>query len=253
MKRDWTAFPMLAACLWGLQHPGFAAAKLEAQGPLAEVVEVQPEVQAERAILASPVRVNPKEARVQRPLNGPGPFGSSVPEFMLKDPLGIEKQGAKLYGACGMLIMLTVPSLAQYEKQVRWQKLLKSAKWPERFAPTCVVLEDLSQQRMFKERARAAMKEKYVSEPGGVVVLIDEDGSVRRKFRVQENETVILLADSNGAIIHHESDEVAPGPEAARRVMQHVAKMADAHALAQTRVALPSATGEMLAAGARKP
>ena len=53
-------------------------------------------------------------------------------------------------------------------------------------------------------------------------MLVDEDGAVRRSFGVQSNETVILLVDANGNVIHHEADFVEPDMEAARRLMGQV-------------------------------
>ena len=236
---------------WLLQRRGCAATKWDTREPKAEVVDMPPAVPEANSILATPVSVNPKEAKAQRPLNDSGPSGNKIPEFALKDPLGKVKHGEKLYGECGMLIMLTVPNLSQYEKQTRWQKVLKKEKWPEQFAPTCVVLEDLSQQVAFKERARAAIKERCATEPSNVVVLIDEDGAVRRKFGVQENETVIFLVDASGRILHQETDDAEPGPEAARRIMGQVARMAATQA--QDRAAPPMGAAVVLAAGMRKP
>ena len=157
--------------------------------------------------------------------SGPGVFAAQVPEFKLKDPAGGEHKSAQLHRGAGMLLMLTVPNLSQYEKQVRWNKFLKKQPWPAEHAPRQVLLEDLSQQTLFKDRARAMMADKY-DPNGAVTVLIDEDGGVRRGFRVPENETVILLVDPSGNIIHHEATEEMPDAEAARRVMKHVTALA---------------------------
>jgi hypothetical protein len=150
--------------------------------------------------------------------NGCGAYAERAPEFSLKDPLGKEHCGRKLYSETGMVIMLTVPNLTQFEKQKRWEKWLRKQAWPAQHAPRCVVLEDLSQQQSFKEKVRQMMVEKCKVEEK-LVVLVDEDGAVRRQFQVNNNETVILVVDPDGNVIHHERDDTEPDAAAARRVV----------------------------------
>jgi hypothetical protein len=151
-----------------------------------------------------------------------------IPSFSIKDPLGVEHASAKLYGSTGMLVMLTVPNLTQYERQQRWEKWVAKQKWPEHYAPQRVLIEDLSQQQMFKEKARGLMKDKY--DPNGdVVVLVDETGCVRRQFGVDVNETVIFLIDANGKIVHSEGDDVEPDRISAQRLISHVRQLAESN------------------------
>jgi len=149
-----------------------------------------------------------------------------IADFACKDPLGVEHKGTDLYGSTGMLVMLTVPNLTQYEKQQRWEKWVAKQKWPEHNAPQRVLIEDLSQQQTFKEKARAMMKQCY-DKKGDVVVLVDEDGNVRRQFGVNQNETVIFLIDASGRIIHSESDDVEPDRISAQRLITHVRNLAE--------------------------
>ena len=165
-------------------------------------------------------------ARSRMEANGSGDFAAEVPEFKLKDPRGESHTGASLFSSTGMLIMLTVPNLTQYEKQKRWEKWLNKQAWPQANAPRRVLLEDLSQQETFKDKVRAMMAEKY-DPRGEMTVLVDEDGKVRRGFGVQNNETVILLVDASGKIVHHESDFVEPEMESARRVGGQVRELAE--------------------------
>lgn len=187
---------------------------------------------------AQAVAHGPVEARPTG--NGAGLFAAEVPEFTLNDPLGAAQKSCDLYKTSGMLIMITVPSLSQYERQVRWQKHMDAQKWPAENAPRQVVLEDLSQQTMFKERARSMMKQKYLP-TGKVTVLIDEDGAVRRGFGVQENETVVLLINADGEVIHHENSEEMPDAASARRLMKHVTNLAQANAKRRVPVSTPTA------------
>lgn len=153
-----------------------------------------------------------------------------VPDFAMNDPLGVEHKSANLYGNTGMLVMITVPNLTQYERQQRWEKWVSKQKWPEHNAPQRVLMEDLSQQQTFKEKARGLMKEKY--DPNGdVVVLVDETGVVRRQFGVNLNETVIFLVDSAGRIVHCESDDVEPDRISAQRLITHVRQLAETNGM----------------------
>ena len=162
-----------------------------------------------------------KPARAKFEANGSGEFAEKIPQFSLKDPAGEAHTSASLVSGNGMLIMLTVPNLSQYEKQKRWDKWLSKQTWPKANAPRRVLLEDLSQQELFKEKVRGMMAEKY-NPNGDIMVLVDEDGKVRRDFGVQSNETVILVVDASGKIVHHESDFVEPDMDAARRVVGQV-------------------------------
>jgi hypothetical protein len=172
--------------------------------------------------------------------NGCGHFADSVPSFKLKDPLETEHDSSSLFNQTGMLIMITVPNLTQYEKQKRWEKYMTAHGWPTTSTPRRVVLEDLSQQETFKNKVRAMMKDKYKAD-GEYTVLIDEDGGVRKQFGVQDNETVILLADSQGRIIHNERDEIEPDRDAANRLMAQVHLLAGTFANAQKHIQAPLA------------
>ena len=158
--------------------------------------------------------------------NGPGDFVESVPDFTLKDALGTTHRANSLYAERGMLLMITVPNMTQYERQKRWEKLIKREGWPSEHAPRCVVLEDLSQQSSYKDKARKAMQEKS-HEESRELFLVDEDGSVRRQFGVQQNETVVLLIDNHGNVVHHEMDDVDNEDAAARRVSRLVRQLAE--------------------------
>lgn len=173
--------------------------------------------------------------------NGPGDYVEAVPEFTLKDCNGTAHDSTSLYKERGMLLMITVPNLTQYERQKRWEKLIKQQGWPENNAPRCVVLEDLSQQESYKEKARRLMQDKS-HEDNRELFLVDEDGNVRRQFGVQQNETVILLIDNSGNVVHHEVDDVDTEIEASRRVARLVRQLANA--LRSATVAAIQAPGE---------
>jgi hypothetical protein len=183
----------------------------------------------ESTVFASPVSTAVAE-RIAPTGNGSGQFAEIAPPFTLKDPNGKEYSSEKLYSEDGMMIMITVPNLTQFEKQKRWEKWLLKQKWPQHNKCQCVVLQDLSQQNSFKEKARTLMKEKYAK---GVdfILLVDENGTTRKQFNVPENETVILVVDREGHVIHHETDQEESEAPAARRVA------AQAHWLVKTKPA----------------
>jgi hypothetical protein len=157
--------------------------------------------------------------------NGNGVYPSTVPQFSLKDASGAAHSSEELHRECGMLLMLTVPNMTQCERQKRWEKWIKKEGWPEQNAPRCVVIEDMSQQETYKDRARRAIEDKS-KEDSRTLFLVDETGDVRRNFGIEQNETVILIIDSSGTVIHNEGDEVEPERESAHRVAQQVRKLA---------------------------
>ena len=161
----------------------------------------------------------PRVETATRPGNGHGSYAASIPSFTLKDGLGVAQPNEALYGGNGMVLMVTAPNLTQYEKQKRWEKCLSKQCWPAQNVPKCVVLQDLSQQPTFKDKVRKLIEEKCRAEQR-VVFLMDEDGNARRKLGVNDNETVILIVDRAGNVIHHESDDVEPEQESARRVTE---------------------------------
>jgi len=215
MNRDIDACPLqmlfiLALLLYGLAN-AMAAEKTDSK------------IRVEEKNKSNSNRRKPKKFSQA---NGSGAFCEFVPSFTLKDPLGSDIESNKLYSQNGMLIMVTVPNLTQYEKQKRWEKCIEKFAWPEFNAPKKVVIEDLSQQETFKEKVRNMMKEKY--EPNGeYTVLVDEEGSVRRQFGVLENETVLLVVDPRGNVIHHERDEVVPDVDSASRVLSQIHQLAE--------------------------
>ena len=82
----------------------------------------------------------------------------------------------------------------------------------------------MSQQETYREKALTMINEKASEDPR-LTFVIDNSGDLRRTFGVQENETVLLLIDKEGNVVHHETDEVEPDPDSARRVTRIVQAM----------------------------
>jgi hypothetical protein len=156
--------------------------------------------------------------------SGPGNFMERIPSLQMTDVKGLTHTSCELYKQSGMLLMITAPNLAQYEKQKRWDKQIRKAGWPETNAPKCVIVQDMSQQETYREKALTMISEKAQEDPR-LMFVIDNSGDLRRTFGVQENETVLLLIDKDGNVVHHELNDVEPDPDSARRVSKIVQAM----------------------------
>lgn len=159
---------------------------------------------------------------------GPGHFLEKMPRVNFKCIEGNEVCCNEMFKQSGMLLMITAPNLEQYEKQKRWDKQIRKAGWPETNAPRCVVIQDISQQETYRDRAMKLMTEK-AQEDKRLTFVIDNTGELRRLFNVHENETVLLLIDKDGNVVHHEHNDVEPDPESARRVSKLVKAMASSN------------------------
>jgi len=155
---------------------------------------------------------------------GHGHYMERIPSMKMTDVKGATHDSCELYKQAGMLLMITAPNLQQYEKQKRWNKQIRKAGWPETNAPKCVVVQDMSQQETYREKALTMITEKAAEDPL-LTFVIDNSGDLRRRFGVQENETIILLVDKDGNVVHHECDDVEPDADSARRVLKIVQAM----------------------------
>ena len=146
-----------------------------------------------------------------------GRFAAQMPAFTLKDPADTEHAHDRLY-AKGAVLIITIPNVKHGDYQSRWSKYLLKKEWPEQ-GPSLVMLEDLSQQKDFRDKALEGMKKSFKADKPPML-LIDPTGNVRRSFKVQNDETVVLIFDSKGALVHAEEEE--PTQEAAQRVRKIV-------------------------------
>lgn len=158
---------------------------------------------------------------------GHGNYMERIPSLKMTDIKGATHDSCELYKQTGMLLMITAPNLKQYEKQKRWDKQIRKAGWPETNAPKCVIVQDMSQQETYREKALTMITEKAAEDPR-LTFVIDNSGDLRRSLGVQENETILLLVDKDGNVVHHECDDVEPDPDSARRVSKIVQAMCGA-------------------------
>lgn len=123
---------------------------------------------------------------------------ADLPEFSLKDPAGTVHTHRALLDR-GAVIIVTIPNIKHGDVQSRYVKHLKQHLPPD--GPIMVIVEDLSQSSV-RGMAVRSMKAKY--KPGeSTLLLLDEDGALRRALSVPADETMMLVFDRNGRMVQH--------------------------------------------------
>ena len=143
-------------------------------------------------------------------------MAADLPSFSLKDALG-QTVTDKDISKSGAVLVLTAPILSAKSAQEGWDKYLQEIRAAK---PTLVFIEDM-QPSDFKSTARKRMQKDYKSgqEP---LILIDEDGILRRAFEVDEKKTVVIVLDKDGNKVLQENGK--PSEEAAKRIIEAALK-----------------------------
>jgi hypothetical protein len=143
--------------------------------------------------------------------SGAARFAQELPDFSLADPDGI-KHTKKSVLKNGVVLVVTAPILSQSDEQEDWAKLLADSRSGAK--AQLIFLEDM-QPSNFKGVARSKMKQQF--KPGqALLILLDEKGKLRRALKVTEEDTVVLVYDKHGTLIHAESGK--PSAERASAV-----------------------------------
>ncbi len=150
--------------------------------------------------------------------NGNGPYVGAMPAFKLKDPVEKEHSESQLKGKPSV-VLLTIPNVKHGDWQSRWSRWLTKKGWPEEV--NFVLVQDMSQSNV-KEKARASMKKKFKPEKMPLL-LLDETGEVRRSFQVRNDETVLLIFNKEGKVVHFCDQK--PTIEEARKIKKMVDQM----------------------------
>ena len=159
-----------------------------------------------------------------------GNYLEKIPDFTLKDPAAGSHTGESLLKDTkkGLVVIVTIPNAKHGPMQSRWQSKLMKKNWPE--GMKMVLLEDLSQAGMVKEKAEKGMKDGF--KPGKEpLLLVDETGEVRRTFGVGQDMTVCLIFDPKGNLVHAEDgqssiESTEPSVDVVQRVQKILGKMA---------------------------
>jgi hypothetical protein len=154
------------------------------------------------------------------PLQGCLPY---IPPGALPDPHG------KFYRTDGRLSrpilgIFTTPNYSQGDAQRKWVEILDgegSSPAPSNFG--LYLIEDMD-ATAFRSLARKQLQRKYKT-GGRPVVLLDEDGSMRKRFGIPKGETVVLIYDKTNQL---RLSEKGPPNDAAVARVQKVIKQISA-------------------------
>jgi len=158
-----------------------------------------------------------------------GGYPESVPAFTLNDPAGGSHTNESVLKDIpkGLVVIVTIPNAKHGPMQSRWQSKLMKKNWPE--GMKMLLIEDLSQSGMVKDKAQKGMKDGF--KPGKEpLLLVDETGAVRRTFGVEQDMTVCLVFDKTGKLVHSEDAQSSlegtePSVEAVQRVQKVMANL----------------------------
>lgn len=144
---------------------------------------------------------------------------ATLPAFELADPTGAKHTQAEILQK-GAVVFVTIPNVKHAPIQDRWARMITSGGW-KKDGPKLVFIEDLSQSAV-KEKSLENLKRRFA--PGkNPLILIDESGAVRAKFGIMDDETVILIYDKKGKLVHFV--EGAPDEDLAKKVVEAANKL----------------------------
>ncbi|WP_347275520.1 hypothetical protein [Candidatus Kuenenia sp.] len=146
---------------------------------------------------------------------GSPPFAQTLPDFSLNDPNGNTFTNESI-SKDGIVLVVTAPILKNKSAQEKWNKYLLKAKAGSK--AKLAFMEDM-QPSLFKGVAIKGMKKdyKFGKEP---ILLIDNDGEIRRALKVPKGKTIILVYDRDGKLVHLEAGK--PSAQAAETMWKKV-------------------------------
>jgi hypothetical protein len=151
---------------------------------------------------------------------------ADLPEFSLKDPAGVIHTHRTLLEH-GAVVIVTIPNVKHGDLQSHYAKHLNQHLPAD--GPRLVIVEDLSQS-ILRGIAVRSMKAKYRAGES-TLLLLDEDGSLRRALDVPGDETVVLVFDAEGQLVQRTTgwttaDEVADAVKQVVRAAETLAENA---------------------------
>ncbi len=132
-------------------------------------------------------------------------FAQRLPDFHLKDPAGREHTRAELLPK-GLVLVVTAPTVDNEDDQRGWDEELQKAR-PAGAEGRLVFVEDLSASWV-PGLALQGMKREFRDgvEP---LLVVDEEGALRRALHVERGKTVVLVYDAAGKLVHDETGDPA--------------------------------------------
>jgi len=130
---------------------------------------------------------------------------AKLPDFKLQDPHGKEHTQEELKPR-GAVIIITIPNVKHASQQDQWARWLTKKGW-QKDGPLLVFIEDLTQTaELLRARALAELKEKH-REGKQPLLLLDPLGAVRKSFGINVDETVVVVVNAAGQIVHVAEEE----------------------------------------------
>ena len=126
----------------------------------------------------------------------PGHHAPKIGTRPLADPSGATHTRQEVAGKVCVAIF-SAPNMSQGDKQEKWSDLLAN-KSATKISDSVVLIliEDMSQAGPFKDMALDSMK-KHFTPKSRPFLILDQDGSVFKKFGVPRDKTEILIYDKN--------------------------------------------------------
>lgn len=152
--------------------------------------------------LASLNRVIASEVKMTIP---PGNYAHKLGTKPMEDPSGATHTKEEVAGKV-VVAIFSDPNMSQGGRQEKWSDLLANnpkTKISDHIA--LVLVEDMSEAGMFRGMALDSMKKQFTPHSRPFLIL-DQDGSVFKKFGVPRNKTEILIYDKHGTLRDVETD-----------------------------------------------
>jgi hypothetical protein len=134
-----------------------------------------------------------------------GNYATHIGTRSIADPSGATHTRKEIAGKV-VVAIFSAPNMSQGDKQEKWSDLLATqhdTKLSDEIA--LFLVEDMSQAGWFKGIALSDMKKQFTPHSRPFLIL-DEDGSVLKKFGVPRGATQILIYDKNGTLRDVETD-----------------------------------------------
>jgi hypothetical protein len=117
-------------------------------------------------------------------------------------------------------VIVTIPNVKHAPIQDRWARMITAGGW-KKDGPQLVFIEDMSQSAV-KDKSLENLKKRFA--PGkNPLILIDNTGGMRAKLGIMDDETVILVFDKKGKLVHF--SEGPPDEDVAKKIIEAAGKI----------------------------